>query len=320
MLFSIIIPTYNPRQYLPRLLESISHNECLNEIEVIISDDLSSEFFDDIIYNYSLNIKVIYNDKHQGFPRAGRQHGADVANGKWITFIDQDDGFVDNAFDKVKQYIQDNNVTNYLISHFIVEDNDTYTIQDGTLGWTHGKFFEKVFWEQHKLCYDDVQYCEDVDLITKMECLTYIESLPTFIMNEPIYVWNQHKDSLADLSYYINSMPDYVRSSLGVIMNYLKQNKDNEQLQFHFILTLADIYFYLQGDAFINQDLIVKKTINIVKQLYEQFKQLYFYTNQDIINVVSTTLLEKYNKARAVAGEQIPFIEQITFKEWLNKF
>jgi len=52
-LFSIIIPTYNPNKYLPILLNSINMNNCLNEIEVIIVDDLSTESFDEIIKQYN---------------------------------------------------------------------------------------------------------------------------------------------------------------------------------------------------------------------------------------------------------------------------
>ena len=50
--FSVIIPTYNPKEFLPRLLESIKHNDCLDKIEVIISDDCSTEPFDDVLEKF----------------------------------------------------------------------------------------------------------------------------------------------------------------------------------------------------------------------------------------------------------------------------
>jgi len=38
-LFTVVIPTYNPNHYLLELLKSIENNKCINEIEIIISDD-----------------------------------------------------------------------------------------------------------------------------------------------------------------------------------------------------------------------------------------------------------------------------------------
>ena len=172
MFFSVIIPSYNPRPFLQRLLDSIVHNKCINEVEIIISDDCSTEPFDDIIKNYTnLNIRMISNEVHAGFPRNGRQHGADEAKGQWICFSDQDDYFVDNAFDKVKDFIEKNNVHNYLISNFIMEDtnNNLRTVEDGTKGWTHGKFYEKIFWDKYNMGYDKylMEYCRLNDMSTQ---------------------------------------------------------------------------------------------------------------------------------------------------------
>lgn len=82
MLFSIVVPIYNPGDCLKRLLTSIDTNYCIDDIEVILSDDLSTEPFDDLIEDFNnLTIKIIKNDKHYGFPRAGRQHGLEEAKG-----------------------------------------------------------------------------------------------------------------------------------------------------------------------------------------------------------------------------------------------
>ena len=63
MFFSIIIPTYNPNTCLTKLLESIDSNYCIDDIEIIISDDCSTESFDDLLTPFShLNIRKIVND------------------------------------------------------------------------------------------------------------------------------------------------------------------------------------------------------------------------------------------------------------------
>ena len=89
MFFSIIIPTYNPKKYLNKLLNSIIKNNCLNEIEIIIVDDQSEEDFSDILLQYpKCHFKVIKNDHHYGFSRVGRQTGSEHAQGKWMVFAD----------------------------------------------------------------------------------------------------------------------------------------------------------------------------------------------------------------------------------------
>ena len=327
MFFSVIIPTYNPRQFLPTLLDSISHNECIDDIEIIISDDVSTESFDDILESYvHLNIKKISNEQHMGFPRNGRQHGAEVATGTWICFSDQDDYFLDGAFDKIKKFIFDNNCKNYIISDFILEDAENHgqKLEDGAKGWTHGKFYEKVFWDKYKIGYDDVRYCEDINLSTKLSCLLTAERITYYKFNEPIYVWLRRKDSLSDIEYFVHSFPDYIRATLGVIMPYLEKYKDDKEIydsfQILFFQTFLHMYFYLQSPSFFKKKKIVLEIILILQPIYEQFKEITHYTNEMIIQLLSTNLLSVYASMRNTDFNQIPFIEQLTFKQWLEAY
>jgi len=323
MLFSIIVPTYNPRTFLPGLLESISHNECIDEIEIIISDDCSTEPFEDILQLYNnLNIRTITNEKHMGFPRDGRQHGAQEAKGEWICFADQDDYFLDKAFDKVKLFIQKNNCYNYIISNFIRCDEVTRqtVLEDGTQGWTHGKFYEKVFWDKYKLGYDDVRYCEDINLSTKVGCLICAENITPFRIEEPIYVWHAHKDSLSDDEYYLNSFPDYIKSTLGIVIEYVEKYKEIKDYQILFLQTFLHMYFYLQGPLFIGRKKLVLEIILLLIPIYERFKSIMNYTTNDILNLLSTDWSLLYAETRNNDYKQIPFTEQLTFKQWLEVY
>lgn len=324
MFFSIIIPTYNPRPFLPRLLESISHNECIDQIEVIISDDLSTEPFEDIVQQYpNLNIRMISNEKHMGFPRNGRQHGADVALGDWICFSDQDDYFLDNGFDKVKTFIETNDIHNYLLTNFILEVSATGTrhIEDAGKGWTHGKFYERSFWTKYNIGYDEVDYCEDINLSTKVSCTLTAAHLGYTIMEEPIYVWCRREDSLSDVPYFVKSFPDYIKATLNVIMDFLEKYKDDKEIcntyQVLFLQTFLHMYFYLQSQFFFNKKETVLSIIIILQPIYERFKKMFNYTNEMLINSFSTDLLGLYNDTRTGDFAQIPFMEQISFKDWL---
>ena len=327
MFFSIIIPTYNPGTFLPRLLNSISHNNCIDDIEVIISDDLSTEPLEETLKSYSnLNIRMIKNEKHAGFPRDGRQHGADEAKGTWICFSDQDDYFVDNAFDKVKDFIIQKSVKNYLISNFIMEDADTKQrhIEDATKGWTHGKFYEKAFWDKYHMGYDNIEYCEDINLSTKMSCLITAENIVYEKMEEPIYVWCRRKDSLSDIEYFIKSFPDYIDATLGVILVYLERYKNTQQLydayQILFFQTFLHMYFYLQSPFFFGKKKTILEIALKLQPIYERFKDITGYNNEIILQLLSTDLLTMYANVRNTDFMQIPFTEQLTFKQWLEAY
>ena len=327
MFFSVIIPTYNPRNFLPIILGSIKKNECLDEIEIILSDDCSPEPFEDVLEDFKeLNIKVITNEHHAGFPRDGRQHGAEVATGKWITFADQDDYFLDNSFDYILHDIKNTEIKDYFITKFVVEDADTMerTIEDGIQGWTHGKFVEKEFWNKYGIKYDKVKYCEDVNVITHIECTLATYNLKKYVYNRPVYVWKVRNDSLADEKYYINSMYDYIKSSLKIIVEVMEQNKDNKELVENmsnaFIQNFLHMYFYLQGPCFITRKQKLLGILLYMQPYYERYKAVIGIDTMEFIRHVFCDLSQLYSEIRDHDYHQIPFVEQFLFADWMRAY
>lgn len=88
---SVIIPVYNTEEYLDECLQSIL-NQSLKEIEIICIDDGSTDNSLNILKLYeSLDnrITVISQENHgQGY---ARNRGLEIANGKYIYFMDSDD-------------------------------------------------------------------------------------------------------------------------------------------------------------------------------------------------------------------------------------
>ena len=327
MLFSIVVPTYNPLKYISLLLDSIKRNECINEIEVIISDDQSDESIDSIISNNEdLNIKIIKNDKHYGCPGPGRQAGAEYASGQWICFADQDDLFVDKAFDKIKSFILENNAKDHIIGDFIMTliGSSDCVLQDASKAWTHGKFYERSFWKKYNLCYDNLGYCEDINLSTKVGCIFSTEDITIYRYKEPIYVWNRKADSLSSGNYFAESMPDYVTGTMGVILDYMEKNisklNSKESLTTKFIQTLFHVYFYCQDKRIYGNNSAIIKTMLILQEMCDKFKCLTGMSVQDIVQGVSYGLMDLYNETRNEDFVQIRFVEQISFKDWVSVY
>ncbi|MDR3222672.1 MAG: glycosyltransferase [Methanobrevibacter sp.] len=83
MEISIIIPTYNEENYLPKLLESIKSQD-FSDYEIIIADANSIDSTIAIANSY--NCKIVEG----GLPGVGRNRGAEIAKGEKLLFLDAD--------------------------------------------------------------------------------------------------------------------------------------------------------------------------------------------------------------------------------------
>lgn len=82
-MLSIIIPTYNEEKYLPWILESIQKQTFLN-YEIIVADADSTDNTKEIANNFNCRLA------EGGNPSLGRNHGAEVAIGDILLFLDAD--------------------------------------------------------------------------------------------------------------------------------------------------------------------------------------------------------------------------------------
>ncbi|WP_204670365.1 glycosyltransferase family 2 protein [Gracilibacillus alcaliphilus] len=97
-LITVVIPVYNVREYLSECIESVL-NQCYKNIEIICVDDGSNDGSSEILKQYDIqhfNIKVI-TQKNQG-QSAARNQGIELAQGKYIYFLDSDDLILSDTF------------------------------------------------------------------------------------------------------------------------------------------------------------------------------------------------------------------------------
>ena len=90
---SIIVPVYNSKIYLHRCLNSLV-NQSLEEIEIILINDCSTDESIDIIKEYKekYQSKIILIDlKENKGPGGARNEGMNIAKGEYIGFVDSDD-------------------------------------------------------------------------------------------------------------------------------------------------------------------------------------------------------------------------------------
>ncbi len=87
---SIIIPMYNAEKYIEKCIKSIL-NQTLEEIEIIIVNDGSTDNSLKMVKKYEENKKIIIQNEQNGGSSKARNKGLSLARGKYIYFIDADD-------------------------------------------------------------------------------------------------------------------------------------------------------------------------------------------------------------------------------------
>ena len=103
-LVSVIIPTFNRVDVLPRSIHSVL-KQTFQDIELIVVDDGSTDSTDDLIAGFSGSIRYLRQD-HKGVS-AARNKGIVASNGKLLAFLDSDDEWRQDKLEKqLKLYDQ----------------------------------------------------------------------------------------------------------------------------------------------------------------------------------------------------------------------
>ena len=101
-LISVIIPTYNRSEFLAESIISV-WEQIYRPIEVLVIDDGSTDDTKNKVNNLidkfeRENFKIIYKYQENKGSNVARNLGMNLANGKWVQFLDSDDLLEKNKF------------------------------------------------------------------------------------------------------------------------------------------------------------------------------------------------------------------------------
>lgn len=124
-LFSVIIPVYNRSEILKETIGSVQ-SQGFKNWEIIIVDDGSTDNTAEVakeLIQADQRIRYVYQDNAER--SAARNHGAEVAGGNYLFFLDSDDAFMPNHFETIHQLleIKDFPVCMVIANHVFLKEN-----------------------------------------------------------------------------------------------------------------------------------------------------------------------------------------------------
>ena len=334
MKLSIVIPCYNCKETIGRLLDSILDNE-LNkeEYEVIIVDDRSTDGFLGVVeqYKHLMRIVVTETTRNVHCPGNTRQAGLPLIQGEWFCFADNDDMFEPNAFKTVLDYLAQHPDTYTVATNFREWKNNSYIREykgQETDTWLHGKFFNTqhtlrefgCHFEEDLISHEDVYFntCNLVHLISKK--LDYVY-LPVFT-----YKWVYEEKSISRSfylrdSFYIEQfMRDYIHSASYPLFSVMNESEDRDVQLWcldQIVMTFLHCYFYIQKSIWKNGGADKTDTsLLALKQFKRKIRDEIGLEENGLINYVYQNP-KRYDEIKKQCYLAEPFIETQSFRDFV---
>lgn len=126
-MLSVIVPVYNVEEYLHVCLNSVIKQN-YPDFEVICIDDASTDSTSEILEYFSKKdsrIKIFRNESNMGLGYS-RNRGLDIAKGKYVLFIDGDDWFSLDAFNRLIPVSEENNLDILIFKSIVYYEDSSY--------------------------------------------------------------------------------------------------------------------------------------------------------------------------------------------------
>lgn len=319
MFLSVIISCHNCRDYIQKVMNSLVIQN-FDDMEVIISDDCSDDNFMEVVEKYKglLDIKYFKTNKHKYHcPGNTRRDGLSHATGEWVTFMDHDDTFKENAFNTVRYYLNENKdqyddiqLVFTPVQKVDMNGNPIKVIDAVT--WLHGNFYKRSFLEKHDINFkEDLFGNEDLYFNNRVQAEIAGNNYRILNISSPLYNWYSNPKSLSNtrqgddvLGYTEKYFGDYLyANSIPHIEGYKKYTNLHDKFRREMLQAMMYSYIYYE------RALYQYKDENLLKEMLYEIKKTY-----DLIcdtlgigcgYVVSymTEDVKRFNDARSLISE-----------------
>lgn len=293
---SVIIPAFNEEKYLARCLNTVV-TQTLDDIEIIIVDDCSSDGTYEISENYKQQfpdiITVIHKKKNEGLGFA-RNTGIKASHGQYIGFVDADDWIDKNMYEEMYKSakVNDSEIVVCDVRKIFVSENKECVevslpqksglinigeyIKDGkNPAYSWNKLYKREIWEKYKfrkMVYEDLDIvltimsnCKKISYVQK-PFNTYFKrqgSITTSYTNIRLLdIMKAYKDAVFECKKkYSNEIEFCVAKRILINMN----TPGFSYYTADFIETIKSLSRRFYKNKFIKDDIEVSQILNFLK-------------------------------------------------------
>lgn len=210
-MISVIIPTYNRPHLIGRAISSV-RAQTYKDYEIIVIDDGSEQDYGAVLKNYP-EIKYVKFPVNKG-KSAVQNHGAKIANGEYIVFLDDDNEFLPEFLEKSLDTLKRENTYAVQVGRIISDEVSSYAKpSDGTfatsIDWG---------WLMKKSVFDTIQYDETLYADEDMDFgIRFFMNFTKSNIDEPLQIAHANDN---------DSMCAPTPRRLQGLDNFLKKNID----------------------------------------------------------------------------------------------
>lgn len=164
---SIILPVYNSERYLNRTITSVLQ-QTMPDFELLAIDDCSTDNSLQLLKRWAekdSRIQVIACEKNQGVASV-RNLGIQLAQGKYIAFLDSDDGWHNDKLQKQIAWMEEQNCDFSCTAYEMMDDEGRYI---KTRMMNHQMITQEDLLKENYICCSSVMICSEVAKAHKMD-------------------------------------------------------------------------------------------------------------------------------------------------------
>lgn len=347
---SVIIPIFNVEEYLEDTLNCLLSQAIIEDMEILMIDDGSTDNSRYIIEKYALDYDNFhaFHQENQGLANS-RNLGIILAKGEYIQFLDSDDYISPNGYESLYELAKknDSDIASSLMvrlkrynvkdSYFFIEGYkniektlDSVNLNDyPELVWdtfSTNKLFKREFILKNNLKFNHTGYYEDVPF--GLESFMLADKIS--ILKDVFYFWRIRENSNLSITQQysnIDNFKDRIKM-IGFCNEIIERENVNENIKNEFYFKWLDydlnIYlkkFYQYDEAFYPElikeiknilDIIPKEILN---KLNSYKKILYkMVENEDIEGLISFSKLIP----KLITNPQIPDSLGEEYKKYID--
>lgn len=308
----IIIPSYNSKETLKRLLYSITIQKRFTSFKVYVINDCSGYRYTDIINPFKklFDITELYLENNMG-PGFARQYGIDHSNSKYITFIDADDYLFSPYSLYNLSYNFDKNY-DLIITNFLLESPNNDVVVKNNYAWLHGKVYKREFLYKNSIRFNNTRANED----NGFNYLVRFHKPQTLFFDILTYVYSNNPNSITrkdNCVYEFYNLEYFAYNIQWAINCALHKNIHSYDIILVSLKALITMYFfYLE---FYNKYDIKKICIwsKDLKKLFDKFYKKYI-SNQ-MINKEINLKNEEYFQRNIIINFRVSFFDFLKLVE-----